>query len=338
MVSFLSNTTFVVTVTKERVLKLTLPKGSLETTVRRLFADAGYQVSDASRDYRPSINDEEIFVKMLRPQEIPNYLIDPDGFDLGISGQDWVLECGADVETVLNLEVGTVRIVFCVPEAWEHVNSFDQFVEEFAGNGKPIRISTEYLTLSTRFVTRSAAYKKYFGDRKPTIITPWQTWGDNDRFRVYLSFGATEAKPPEEVDAIIDNTETGSTIRANGLKIVETLSTSSAVLIANKHSLRDPWKREKIEDVKTLLSGVIEARHKVHLFVNVKEANLEPLLEKLPALKRPTISPLASDGPDKWYGINTIIDKAEFLRMIPTLRRLCQGIVVLDPRQVLPFD
>ncbi|MHA1730594.1 MAG: ATP phosphoribosyltransferase [Promethearchaeota archaeon] len=323
---------------EKKLLKFTLPKGSLEKTVRDLLRAAGYSVGDASRDYRPSINDEEIFLKMLRPQEIPNYLLDEDGFDLGISGKDWVIECGADVETVLDLEAGGVRIVFCVPESWDNVNSFDDFVENFASRKKHIRISTEYLTLSKKFVMANKTYQKYWGSKEPLIITPWQTWGDNTEFRIYLSFGATEAKPPEEVDAIIDNTATGSTIRANNLKIVEEVDRSSALLIANKKSLEDPWKREKIEDVKMLLKGVIEARKKIHLFVNVREDNLERLMDELPALKRPTVSELAGDGDEKWFGINTILDKSLFLKMLPTLRKLCQGVVVLDPRQVLPFD
>ncbi len=321
----------------KKQLKFTLPKGSLEKTVRDLLKAAGYKVGDASRDYRPSINDEEIFLKMLRPQEIPNYLLDEDGFDLGISGKDWVIECGADVERILDLEAGGVKIVFCVPDTWDEIKSFDDFVESYASKKNHIRISTEYLTISKKFIMASKAYQKYWGNMEPKIITPWQTWGENDAFRVYLSFGATEAKPPEEVDAIIDNTSTGSTIRANGLKIVETVDESTAFLIANKISLKDEWKREKIKDVRMLLKGVIEARKKIHLFVNVREDNLPVLLKELPALKRPTVSELAGDGEEKWFGINTILEKSQFLKIIPTLRKLCQGVVVLDPRQVLPF-
>lgn len=320
------------------VLKLTLPKGSLEETVRTLFNDAGYRLSDASRDYRPKINDPEIFVKMLRPQEIPNYLLDEDGFDLGISGKDWVIECGADVEKVLDLGIGGVRIVFCVPETMEHITSFDDFVEEFAAKGRTIRLSTEYLTLSRKYIMENPAYQKYFGSAEPEVITPWHTWGSNSKFKIYLSFGATEAKPPEEVDAIIDNTSTGSTIRANNLKIVETIDESTAYLIANKKSLQDEWKREKIADVRMLLLGALTAREKIHLFLNVQEANLEALLTALPALKRPTISKLAGADSQGWFALNTIIDKEDLIQVIPDLRKLAQGVVVEEIRQVLPFD
>ncbi|MHA1763240.1 MAG: ATP phosphoribosyltransferase, partial [Promethearchaeota archaeon] len=154
----------------------------------------------------------------------------------------------------------------------------------------------------------------------------------------FLSFGATEAKPPEEVDAIIDNTETGSTLRANNLKIVEIIDHSTAVLIANKNALQDEWKREKIKDLKVLLMGVIEASKKLHIFMNVKEENLDKIISRLPALKKPTISKLAGDDSNDWFAINTIIKKDEFLSLIPYLRKYAQGLVVHEPRQILPLE
>ncbi|MFX1557671.1 MAG: ATP phosphoribosyltransferase, partial [Promethearchaeota archaeon] len=312
----------------------------LQEAVTSFFERAGFKFSFASsRDYRPSVNDPEIYIKMLRPQEIPNYLIGEDEFDLGISGIDWVKETNADVEIILDLEIGGVRIVFCVPSMWEHISSLDDALKEFYNNNKILRISTEYLTLSLNYIKNNATYKKLYGDKiEPLVITPWKIWGENERVKIFLSFGATEAKPPEEVDAIIDNTQTGSTLKANNLKIVEVLDTSTAVLIANKYALKDEWKKEKIKDLKVLLMGVIEASKKLHIFMNVKRENLNKILVELPALKRPTISKLAGDDTEEWFAINTIIKKKEFLSLIPMLRKYAQGLVVHEPRQILPFE
>jgi ATP phosphoribosyltransferase len=152
---------------------------------------------------------------------------------------------------------------------------------------------------------------------------------------IFLSFGATEAKPPEDVDAICDITETGTTLVQNNLKLIETLGTSSAQLIANKKSLEDKVKAEKIADIMALIKGVVEARKKLHIFVNVKEENLQKLLDSLPALKRPTISKLSEEG---WFGVNTVIDKNEYIKIVPKLREIAQGLVVMQPKQILPLE
>ncbi|MFX0072167.1 MAG: ATP phosphoribosyltransferase [Candidatus Hermodarchaeota archaeon] len=321
------------------VLKLTIPKGSLQEVVASFFERAGLKLSFASsRDYRPSISDPDVYVKLLRPQEIPNYLIGEDEFDLGISGIDWVKETNADVEVILDLEIGGVKIVFCVPTIWDKINSVDELLQKFHDDNKVLRISTEYLTLSLNYLNKNETYKKLYGNKAPLVITPWKTWGENEKVKIFLSFGATEAKPPEEVDAIIDNTQTGSTIRANNLKIIEVIDTSTAVLIANKNALVNEWKREKIKDLKVLLMGVIEASKKLHIYLNVKKENLEKILTKLPALRKPTISKLAGDNNNEWYAINTIIKKEEFLSLIPHLRKYAQGLVVHEPRQIIPLE
>ena len=152
---------------------------------------------------------------------------------------------------------------------------------------------------------------------------------------IFLSFGATEAKPPEDVDAVFDITETGTTLIQNNLKIIDHVMESTAVLIANKDALKDPIKKEKIIDMIVLLRGVVEARKKLHIFVNVEKDNLEELLRILPSLKGPTISNLSKEG---WYGVNTIIDKNEFIRLIPTIRKVAQGLVILEPSQILSMD
>ena len=153
--------------------------------------------------------------------------------------------------------------------------------------------------------------------------------------QIFLSFGATEAKPPEDVDAIFDITETGTTIMQNNLKIIDTVMKSSAILIANKTSLMNIGKREKIADMLALLKGVVEARKKVHIFMNVKEENISSILESLPALKKPTISNLSESG---WYSVSTIIDKNEFIKILPLLRKRAQGLVLSEPRQILQLD
>ncbi|MHA1334123.1 MAG: ATP phosphoribosyltransferase [Promethearchaeota archaeon] len=324
---------------REKQLKLTLPKGSLQNAVEELFKKAGIKLSFSSnRDYRPTINDDQISVKLLRPQEIPN-LIEEGKFDVGISGIDWVKETNADVEIIQDLEIGRVRIVFAVPDSWNEINSLDDVLLKFYQEKKTLRISTEYLSLSLNYIKNNQTYRKLYGNKEPLIITPWKTWGENEDVKIFLSFGATEAKPPEEVDCIIDNTQTGSTLKANHLKIAEEIETSTAVLIANKWALQDEWKREKIKDLKVLLLGVVEASKKLHIFINVKKENLNKLLTILPALKRPTISKLAENNDEEdWYAINTIIKKEEFLNLLPKLRKYAQGLVVHEPRQILPLE
>jgi len=208
-------------------------------------------------------------------------------------------------------------------------------IEDFAKNERTLRFSTEYLNLSSNYIMKNKAYKKRFGNKSPMMITPWWRKGDNPKLSLYLSFGATEAKPPEDADAIFDVIETGSTLDQNNLKAIETIMESSSVLIANKKAIADKAKREKIYDVLTLLKGVVDGRKKIHIFLNVKKENLQKLLKSLPSLKGPTISELSTKG---WYSINTIVGKDEFLRLLPSIRRLSQGLVVHNPQQILPLE
>jgi ATP phosphoribosyltransferase len=317
----------------KNILRFAIPKGSLWEVCHSLLTEAGYALGDASRNYRPSINDNDIQIKLLRPQEIPEYLQD-GRFDLGISGRDWVKECRADLIEILDLEMGHVRIVFCIPNFWDTtIQSFDDFLEYFIQNDKVLRISTEYINLVTDFISQSSVYKQKFGNAKPRVYSPWQQWGENEQVKVYLSFGATEAKPPEEVDCIFDNTSTGSTIRANGLRIVETIDTSNALLLASRESMDCDFKREKINDIKLLLKGVLNARTKLHIFMNCKKENISKICSLLPALKKPTIGQLY--GLEGWFAINTIVDKADFLPLIPRIKKLAQGLVVISPKQVI---
>jgi ATP phosphoribosyltransferase len=314
-------------------VKFAVPKGSIEEPTFKILEEAWQTVSGRGRTYRVKLSDPDIEVKILRPQEIPTYI--QEGFyDIGITGRDWIREANADVKVLLDLEYGHVRQVIAVPEKLKS-NTLTELIEEFALQKRTLKISTEYLTTASLLIRSNSAYQKFFGDTEPMIITPWLRVGTNRQVEIFLSFGATEAKPPEDVDAILDITETGTTLRQNDLKIIESVLESSAVLIANKNSLNDPVKAEKMADMVALLKGVVEARKKFHIFVNVKKENLKLLLQSLPALRRPTISKLSEEG---WYGVNTIIDKKEFIKIVPKMREIAQGLVVLQPKQILPFD
>jgi ATP phosphoribosyltransferase len=314
-------------------VKFAIPKGSIEEVTFKLLEQAWQHVSGRGRTYRVKLGDPEIDVKILRPQEIPTYV--QEGFyDVGITGRDWILEAKADVEILIDLEIGRVKQVIAVPSTFPYKN-LDEMIADFSKSGRTLRVSSEYLTTTSMHFKSSAAYKKAYGNADPMIITPWLRVGDNKKVEIFLSFGATEAKPPEDVDAIFDITETGTTLAQNNLKIIETVAESTAVLVANKKSLRDPAKREKIADMIALLRGVVDARKKLHIFVNVKKENLQKLLKELPALKRPTVSPLSEEG---WYGVNTVIDKNEFIKVVPKMRKLAQGLVVLEPKQILALD
>ncbi|MFQ5969812.1 MAG: ATP phosphoribosyltransferase [Nitrososphaerales archaeon] len=314
-------------------VKFAIPKGSIEEATFGILEQAWSSIQGKGRIYRVTVNDPEVTLKLLRPQEIPTFV--KEGlYDVGITGKDWINETNADVKTLVDLEYGNVKLILAVPKT-ANFNSLSDMINDFASNGKTLRISTEYLNLSASYIRQNSEYKKHFGEVDPTIITPWWRKGKNDKIQILLSFGATEAKPPEDTDAIIDITETGRTLEQNNLKSIETIMETTAVLVANKESLKDAEKKEKIYDIVTLLKGVVDGRKKLHIFVNVKKENLNELMSTLPALKRPTVSPLSEEG---WYSVNTVISKDEFVKLIPTLRRLAQGLVVHEPRQILPLE
>ena len=315
-------------------IKFAIPKGSLEKATAEFFSKSGFKIGGTDRTYRPTINDPQIEMKVLRPQEIPVFV--NEGLqDLGITGEDWVKENKADVETLQNLEYGKIKLVIAVPKSVPENSTVGEFMESIWSKGKNFRISTEYLNIASEYVKKNPQYKKRFGNVDPMIVTPWWKKGDNTRAKIFLSFGATEAKPPEDSDCIMDVTETGTTIEANNLRIIETVLRSSAVLIANKKTLEDPEKREKIYDIVALLKGVVDGSKRIHIFVNVKKANLQRLITELPALKNPTISPLADDS---WVGVNTVVEKDCLIELLPKIRKLAQGLVVYEPRQVLALD
>ncbi len=316
------------------IVKFVVPKGTMEEATFKIIEQAWQgKVSGRGRIYRVKISDPDIDVKILRPQEIPTY-VQEKFYDVGITGKDWIKETDADIKVLLDLEYGKVKQVIAIPENFEFDN-LDDLIENFAKNNKLLRFSTEYLKSASKYIKSKQSYKKYYGDSEPTIITPWFRLGDNKNVEIFLSFGATEAKPPEDVEAIFDITETGTTLIQNNLKIIDQVMESTAVLIANKDALKDPVKKEKISDMIVLLRGVVEARKKLHIFVNVKKDHLEELLKILPSLKGPTVSNLSEEG---WYGVNTIINKQDYILLLPNIRKIAQGLVTIEPSQILSLE
>jgi ATP phosphoribosyltransferase len=278
-------------------LKLGIPKGSLENATIDLFRKAGFTITASSRSYFPAIDDPEINCMLIRAQEMARYV--EDGIlDAGLTGLDWVAENDAQVETVADLiyakqSFGKVRWVLAVPEA-----SPVRGVKDLEGK----IIATELVGATKRYLANNGVEAK-----------------------VEFSWGATEVKPPELADAIVEITETGSSLRANKLRIVETVLESNTQLIANKTAWQDCWKRRKLEDIKLLLEGAISAMSKVGLMMNVRKTDIDAVVAVLPALKNPTISQLSDPA---WVAVNTILEETTVRNIIPRLKEAgAQGIV-----------
>jgi len=278
-------------------LKLGLPKGSLQDATLELFRRAGFDINVSTRSYFPVIDDEEIECMLIRAQEMARYV--EDGIlDAGLTGKDWILENQADVVEVADLiyakqTFGKVRWVLAVPE-----ESPFQSVKDLQGK----IIATELVKVTERYLAQNDV-----------------------KARVEFSWGATEVKPPVLADAIVEVTETGSSLRANGLRIVETVLESNTKFFANHAAWADAWKRAKMETIVMLLKGAIEASGKVGLMLNVHKNDLENVLAVLPALKRPTISHLSDP---EWLAVNTIVEEKTVREIIPRLKAAkAQGIV-----------
>jgi len=194
-------------------VKFSIPKGSLEEATFKLLEESWTKVRRRPRTYRVFLDDPDIQVKMLRPQEIPT-LVGDGLYDVGITGQDWVDENKADVEKLLDLEYGKIKLVIAIPDSYKY-KSIDDMILAYGKKKKILRISSEYLTNASKFIKKCKSYKKLYGSKDPQIVTPWLRLGTNKNVQIHLSFGATEAKPPEDVDAIMDVTETGTTLRQN---------------------------------------------------------------------------------------------------------------------------
>jgi len=187
-------------------IKFAIPKGSLQEDTIGFLRDAGYEIRGSERSYRPLINDPEISLKLLRPQEIP-MLVETGNHDIGITGIDWIEETKANVEILLNLEYGRVRLVLAVPMPWENINSLNDLLIWKNEKSETLKISTEYPNITARYLLKNKVYQELYGNKEPLVITPWWTKGENEKVKIFLSFGATEAKPPEDADAIVDVTE-----------------------------------------------------------------------------------------------------------------------------------
>jgi len=287
-------------------LRLGIPKGSMQDSTVNLFKKAGYTITANSRSYYPQVDDDQIDVMLLRPQEMALY-VEQGVIDVGLAGRDWVVECDTDVKEVAELVYSkatnqSARWVLAVAQDSE-ISS----VEDLEGKV----IFTELIGTT----------QKYLAKHGVNAV-------------VKFSHGATEVKIPHLCDAIVEITETGSSLRANGLKVVDTVMESVTIIIVNQEAWQNKWKKTKIENLRMLLSGALKAESKVGLKMNVAEENLNPILGILPAMRNPTISSLSQDG---WYAIETIIDQHVVRELIPRLRRVgAEGIIEYPLNKVIP--
>jgi len=281
----------------DSILTFGLPSGSLMEATLSLFQRAGFSISGTSRSYRPTVDDPELRLRLLRAQEMSRY-VEGGYLDCGITGRDWVEENGSKVEVLAELPyskatANPTRWVIAVPE-----DSPYKTVKDLEGK----RIATEAVGLTRRYFESHGV-----------------------KAEIEFSWGATEVKVPDLVDAIVDITETGSSLRANKLRILETIIESYPVLVANKASYADSWKRGKMERIALLLVGALTARDKVGLKMNLPRTKLQNLLDALPALRNPTVSPLAQND---WVAVETVIDEKIVREIIPQLKSLgAEGII-----------
>ena len=292
---------------ENQILRLGLPKGSLQDATLELLRRAGYNFSVSQRSYFPSTDDDELTAMLVRAQEMARYVMD-GVFDAGITGKDWVIETDADVVPVADLiyskaSMRPVRWVLAVPE-----DSDIHTVHDLAGK----RIATEVVNTTRKWLA-----------------------GHGVEADVEFSWGATEAKCPDLVDAIVEVTETGTSLRANNLRIVEVLMESNTQLIANKTAWESSWKRTKIENIAMLMQGAIRAEGRVGLKLNARRVDADAIIALLPALRMPTVSNLANG--DDWLAIETVIEERQVRRLIPELKRAgAEGIIEFELNKIIP--
>ena len=288
------------------ILKLGIPKGSLETATKELFSQAGWSISTRSRNYFPSIDDHEISCALVRSQEMGPYIANGT-IDAGLTGQDWIAETGADVEVISDLVYSKASDKPCRWVLIVDQDSDIQSVEDLSGK----RIATELVGFTERFLQKRGI-----------------------EATVEFSWGATEAKVVEGLaDAAVEITETGSTIRAHGLRIVCDLLHTHTVFVANREALKDPWKKQKIEKIALLLESSLVARQKVLLKMNVPAERLDQVIKQLPSLHAPTINQLYGDD---WLALETVIDKGAVRDIVPVLKAAgAEGILEFELRKMV---
>lgn len=286
-------------------LKIGLPKGSLQESTFELFKKAGWSIKATSRSYYPAVDDPELEIMLIRAQEIARY-VESEVLDAGLTGTDWITESGCKVRKVADLVYAKqglrkVRWVLAVPE-----NSKIKTVKHLKGK----RVATELVNVTRKYLKANKVNAK-----------------------VDFSWGATEAKPPELADAIVELTETGSSLRANKLKIIDTVLESNTAVIANSECLEDPWKKEKLNNLVLLLQGALQAEIKVGLKMNVIKSRLRNVLKILPALQTPTIAELSNPA---WVDVDTVVDENIVRELIPRLKKAgAQGIVEYPLNKVI---
>jgi ATP phosphoribosyltransferase len=289
-----------------RKLNLGLPKGSLQESTLKLFKKAGYHISVSSRSYYPEFDDPEITSMMVRAQEMAGY-VEAGILDCGLTGRDWILEQGASVQEVTELiyakeGLRPVRWVIAVPN-----DSRIKTVKDLRGK----RIATELVGFTKRYLKSKGV-----------------------KAEVDFSWGATEVKPPHLADAIVELTETGTSLKANNLRILDTILTSSTRFIANRKAWKDRWKRQKMENIVMLLKGALAAEEKVGLKMNVHQRSLKKVMSILPSMHSPTISTLTEEG---WYDLDVVIDERTVRDIIPRLKKAgATGIVEYQLNKVIP--
>ena len=287
-------------------LRLGLPKGSLQDATFAMMEKAGFRIRAGARSYVPEVDDPEISARLIRAQEISRY-VENGHLDAGITGLDWIMENGSDVVEVAELLYAKqgfrpVRWVLAVPE-----KSPIRSVKDLRGR----RIATEAVGLTKRYLRRHGV-----------------------KAEVEFSWGATEAKVPDLVDAIVELTETGSSLRANNLRIVETVMESTTRFVANRAAWADPWKRAKMEQIAMLLKGVLAAGGRVLLKLNVNRAYLDAVLRKLPALHAPTVNHLSMEG---WFSVETVVEERIVREIIPSLKAAgAEGIIEISLNKIVP--
>jgi ATP phosphoribosyltransferase len=291
---------------KNKILNLGLPKGSLQESTLKLFRKAGYHISVSSRSYYPVFDDPEIESMLIRAQEMARY-VENGILDCGLTGYDWIMEQAADVKQVAELNYAKeglrpVKWVIAVPN-----DSRIRSIRDLKGK----RIATELVGYT----------KRYFKSK-------------NVKVQIDFSWGATEVKPPHLADAIVELTETGTSLRANNLRIVETILESSTRFIANRKAWQDKWKRQKMENIVMLLKGALSAEEKVGLKMNVSKKDLQKVMSLLPSMHSPTISALSDAG---WYDLDVVVDEKTVRELIPRLKKAgASGIVEYQLNKVIP--